>query len=181
MARRRHGGPGEGSPHGARGKLYVADSHNQVIRELDPATRVVRTVGSVPGQEGVRDGRAAQALFSYPKHVARWSPDGRQEILVITLGYKPEVRTLDLDTGEVATLTTLHGKPGAPSTAGTELLLTCDEAPVLTALSMPRAAESYGFQAVPTMSSPTSALHSVAKLFGTLFCTPTVPHVVLER
>lgn len=43
------------------------------------------------------------------------------------------------------------------------------------------AGECYGFQAVPTMSSPTSALHSVAKLFGTLFCTPTVPHVVLER
>lgn len=72
------------SPHGvgtsADGRIAVAEAGNHTLRLLTPDRRAkggytVTTLAGVPGEKGLRNGPAAQALFNSP-HAALWGPDG---------------------------------------------------------------------------------------------------------
>lgn len=58
----------------AKGNLYVADTHNHVIRKCTP-NGSVSTVGGLPGQSGHEFGSGAAARFNLPSNIAV-GPDG---------------------------------------------------------------------------------------------------------
>lgn len=81
-------GPAAGAwfnaPHGvgvsAEGRIAVAEAGNHTLRLLTPDRRavggyMVTTVAGVPGEKGLRNGAAAQALFNSP-HAALFAPGG---------------------------------------------------------------------------------------------------------
>jgi hypothetical protein len=72
------------SPHGvavaADGRIAVAEAEGHVIRLLAKDAKaaggyVVSTLAGQPGQKGMQDGPAAQALFNSP-HATLWTADG---------------------------------------------------------------------------------------------------------
>ncbi len=80
------------------GVLYIADSYNHKIKQLDPQTHEVRTVfGS--GEPGQRDGPAAEAQFSEPGGVSYSA--GK---LFVADTNNHAIRMCDLATGEVLTM-----------------------------------------------------------------------------
>lgn len=58
------------------GKVYVADSYNHRLKELDPATNTIRTLAG-SGAAGYRDGVGTTAQLSEPAGLAA-GPDGEQ-------------------------------------------------------------------------------------------------------
>ena len=78
------------------GLVYIADTYNQRIKALDPATRTVRTL-SGGGTPGWRDG--ADALFDEPGGLA---VAGRQLFVADTNNHV--IRVVDLEGGAVRTL-----------------------------------------------------------------------------
>lgn len=78
------------SPHGVAvspiGVIAVAEAENHTIRLLTPEGArgfQVSTVAGVPGEKGMRDGPASQALFHSP-HAVVWTDDGA--LLVADIG-----------------------------------------------------------------------------------------------
>jgi len=51
------------------GNIYVADSHNHAIREINPIGSVT-TIAGLPGTPGTNDGAGSYARFNYPSAVA---------------------------------------------------------------------------------------------------------------
>jgi sugar lactone lactonase YvrE len=93
------------------GTIYVADSLNNVVRKIDPKTKMVSTIAGT-GKKGFRgDGGAAKdAEFNQTFHVAL---DREQKNLyVVDLGNK-RVRKIDLGTGMISTVAG-NGKGGVP-------------------------------------------------------------------
>ncbi len=77
--------------------LYVADSGNQTIRQIDLVTREVVTIAGIVGMAGARDGDAAQALFHKPAGLL-----ADRGAVWITEANNIDVRLLDR--GKVSTL-----------------------------------------------------------------------------
>jgi DNA-binding beta-propeller fold protein YncE len=80
------------------GRVYVADSYNNKVREFDPASGVIRTL-SGGGEPGLHDGVAADASF--------WEPGGLSaagDVLYVADTNNHAVRAVDRHTGEVFTL-----------------------------------------------------------------------------
>jgi hypothetical protein len=90
------------------GKVYVADTGNHTIRELDLATHAVTTVAGKAGSSGgagTGDGTGADARFDLPAGLAT---DGAS--LYVTAPHQSTIRKIDLATHAV---TTIAGAPYA--------------------------------------------------------------------
>ena len=85
------------------GHLFVADSMNATIREVDVATQTVSTLAGSPQQKGSVDGVGAAARFWFPYGIAS---DGAGRLFVAD---NETIREVDVSP---ATVTTLAGSPG---------------------------------------------------------------------
>ena len=81
------------------GKLYVADTYNNSIRQIDIATGKVTTLAG-SGVKGAQDGTGQVASFNQPKALAK----DRGKLYVADFGNKL-IRSIDIATGVVETLT----------------------------------------------------------------------------
>jgi DNA-binding beta-propeller fold protein YncE len=81
--------------------LYVADTGNHTLRQVDLTTGMTRTLAGAPGQAGTRDGTGPEARFEEPRGLAL-ARDGRGLYLLDGLNYA--VRQVDLTTLAVRTL-----------------------------------------------------------------------------
>lgn len=95
--------------------LYIADSANETLRQMDLATTEVTTIAGQVGVRGSVDGPAAQALFNKPNQLIL---DGQGHLL-IGESDNPDIRRLDLATLNVETVAGLA--PPQPD-------LVCDDA-----------------------------------------------------
>ena len=112
--------------------LYFADSEASAIRvsDLDPAGGVTTLVGTGLFDFGDRDGVASEALLQHPLGVVV-----ADDVLLIADTYNSKIRQIDLETGEVRTVTgnssggyldgalseALFDEPGGLSLAGRQL------------------------------------------------------------
>jgi len=90
----------------ASGQLYVADTHNHLIRRVSPGGEV-RTLAGRARQPGSRDGERSEARFEYPTALA---VDRNGTIYVADSGNKT-IRKMD--PGGEGRVTTLAGAPKA--------------------------------------------------------------------
>jgi sugar lactone lactonase YvrE len=91
----------------AAGILYLSDTENLTIRQVDVASGAVTTIAGTPGQRGTTDGAAADALFGEPEGIAL---DGSGNLYISDTDNNT-IRMLDLNTGMVSTVA------GNPSTS----------------------------------------------------------------
>lgn len=93
---------------GPDGALYIADTGNNVVRRIDPATGTITTfAGSAKrGYEG--DGGPANAATFKGPHSIQFSPDGR--LYICDVG-NHVIRRVDMKTGIITTVAGT-GKPG---------------------------------------------------------------------
>lgn len=89
---------------GRGGYLYVADSHNNTIRQITTPGAVVTTVAGLPGVVGSADGTGSDARFNYPESLAI---DGENN-LYITDNLNYTIRKMTPERN----VTTLAGSPG---------------------------------------------------------------------
>jgi hypothetical protein len=94
-------------------KLYVIDTNNQTVRAIVIATGVVSTLAGKSGLTGSADGKGNAAMFNYPNSI---TCDGK--ILYISDTNNYTIRTVNLKTGDVATLAGTAGRPGATNDIG---------------------------------------------------------------
>lgn len=81
--------------------LFVADSGNNRIRKLDLDTNIVTNVAGDPGgTSGYADGIGSDARFDFPVDI-ELGPDG---LLYVADRYNNVIRTVDVDSGAVATV-----------------------------------------------------------------------------
>ena len=85
--------------------IYVSDSNNHSIRQIDIETAEVTTLAGVSGVVGYNDGIGVQARFFIPEGI---TTDGSS--LYVADTHNHSVRQIDLDTLEV---TTIAGQSGA--------------------------------------------------------------------
>lgn len=83
--------------------LYVADSNNNTIRQVEIATGAVTTIAGSPGMEGATDGTGDAVRFYKPYGLATHGTD-----LYITDSHNHTIRKLEIATGKV---TTIAGSP----------------------------------------------------------------------
>ena len=79
--------------------LYVADTHNHSIRQIELESDVVTTIAGLSGSPGFADDARANARFSYPKGI---TTDGRN-LYVVDFG-NHRVRKIVINSGVVTTL-----------------------------------------------------------------------------
>ncbi len=91
----------------AGGILYLSDTENLTIRQVDVASGAVTTIAGTPGERGTTDGAAADALFGEPEGIAL---DGSGHLYISDTDNNT-IRVLDLNTGMVSTVA------GNPSTS----------------------------------------------------------------
>jgi DNA-binding beta-propeller fold protein YncE len=91
------------------GKMLIADTWNNCVREVDLKTRAIRTLAGT-GKQGFRDGPAAEAEFHWVMCVTL-SPD--EKVAHIADINNRRVRKLDLATGQVTTIAG-NGMKGVP-------------------------------------------------------------------
>jgi DNA-binding beta-propeller fold protein YncE len=86
--------------------VFIADTYNHKIKMLDPATRQVTTFAGT-GAAGHVDGPAMQARFFEPGglSVAPSAGSGQAGVLYVADTNNHAVRTIDLATRQVGTLT----------------------------------------------------------------------------
>jgi len=84
---------------GDDGKLYVADTYNSKIKQLDPETSVIETLFGLGGLGGFRDGDAAIAEFDEPGGL-----DYANGRLYVADTNNHAIRVIDLQAGEVSTI-----------------------------------------------------------------------------
>ncbi|MFH1723836.1 MAG: hypothetical protein ABII00_04345 [Elusimicrobiota bacterium] len=89
------------------GRIYVADTGNHAIREIDLALRRVRTLAGTPGAPGSADGVGAAAGFNYPRGL---TVDGDDVYIADSINHT--IRHLDLRTLEVTTVAGVAGSQG---------------------------------------------------------------------
>lgn len=106
-------------------KIYVADTGNHVIQEIDlskqpPEARVL--AGKV-GQRGSTDGTLAQARFNRPYSIAiKIGPDGTRRLFVADRG-NDSIREINLATGQVGKLASISGPQVIRSTTPGSLVI----------------------------------------------------------
>lgn len=98
----------------AAGRIYLADTYNDRIRRIDPASQVVETIAGtgVPGFAG-DGGPATAAQLKRPRDV-ELGPDGR---LYVADTDNERIRAIDLATGIITTVA--GGGTHDPAEAGT--------------------------------------------------------------
>jgi sugar lactone lactonase YvrE len=102
------------------GVIAVAEAENHTVRLMTPGKAsesgvpeyVVSTLAGVPGEEGMRDGPAAQALFESP-HAVAWAADG--SLFVVDIGNARIRRVAD------GTVTTVAGSGESGNADGAAL------------------------------------------------------------
>jgi thiol-disulfide isomerase/thioredoxin len=82
----------------AKGKLYVADTYNHKVKEIEIAKRESRTYAGTR-QRGVRDGDRRQAQFNEPGGISATSKS-----LFVADTNNHVIRRIDFDTGKVSTV-----------------------------------------------------------------------------
>jgi sugar lactone lactonase YvrE len=106
----------------ARGRLYVADTANSVVRAIDEAGRSVSTLAGAAGEPGTADGAPARARFSAPGALAL---DAGRSLLYVAeadghaqylSGGRAAIRVIDLGAQTVSTL--IGGPPATPPVDG---------------------------------------------------------------
>jgi DNA-binding beta-propeller fold protein YncE len=105
------------SPHGLAtdgAHLFVADTGNHTIRQVDLATGSVTTIAGMAGQPGSTDGTGAAARFDHPCGIA--TADGAT--LFVTDRANFTVRRVDVASREVHTIAGMAGHPGTADGAG---------------------------------------------------------------
>lgn len=88
--------------------LYVTDVANSTIRKIVIESGEVTTLAGTPGNRGVTDGLASEALFNYPSGIAI---DGND--LFVTDTNNHTIRKISLATGMVSTLAGKAGELGS--------------------------------------------------------------------
>lgn len=87
--------------------LYVTDSNNHCIRQIDMESALVTTIAGGVGEVGYADGMGKQARFFIPEGI---TTDGRN--LYVSDTHNHSVRKIELDRGGVTTFAGLSGAPG---------------------------------------------------------------------
>lgn len=93
---------------GPDGSLWIADSDNHTVRQVDAQGKVVTRAGSA-GLRGTVDGPGAEARFAYPNGIAVT----KQGIVYVADSINYCIRRRELD----GTVATLAGKPGSSGAA----------------------------------------------------------------
>lgn len=94
-------------------KLYVADTNNHVVREIDLQTSLVSTLAGIQGQAGYASGIALQALFTFPIDLTV----GPEELYVSEKGRVRVIYLNDTVTGSNCTNATItNGTHGSNET-----------------------------------------------------------------
>ncbi|MDB5216023.1 MAG: hypothetical protein JWO86_3950 [Myxococcaceae bacterium] len=101
----------------ASGKIYVADTGNNVIRQIDPVSKAVSTAfGSLMRLPGAEDGVGTAARFRSPEGLAT---DGNGHLFVADTA-NATVRAIDLTSGMVTTLAGTAGATGSVDGLGAQ-------------------------------------------------------------
>ncbi len=105
----------------ARNLMYVADSNNHTIRQIDLVAETVTTIAGVPRERGSNDttmagGAVVPARLSLPRNLVL-APDGGSLYFTDTSNYI--IRKLDLATRAVTTEYGDRGTPGIDDGVGT--------------------------------------------------------------
>jgi len=87
--------------------LYVTDSNNHTIRQIDIASGVVSTIAGGVGEVGYADGMAREARFFIPEGI---TTDGTN--LFVSDTHNHSVRKIELETLLVTTIAGLSGSSG---------------------------------------------------------------------
>ena len=95
--------------------LYVTDSNNHSIRQIDIESSVVTTIAGVVGEVGYVDGVGKHARFFIPEGI---TTDG--ENLYVSDTHNHSIRKIELDSGVVTTFAGLSGAPGFLDSTGTK-------------------------------------------------------------
>ena len=103
-----------------QGRLFVADSANQTIRQINVATQVVTTLAGTTGSSGSTDGTGNAASFSSPWGISYSAPDGSyaQGRLFVADTFNNTIRQIDLATQAVTTLAGTAGSMGSADGTG---------------------------------------------------------------
>ncbi len=108
------------SPHGlacdGAGHLFVADTTNEIVRQIDLASGQVTTLAGEAGHPGKSDGVGSAALFDHPMGLAA---DGAGHLFVGD-SYNFAVRQIDVAQANVTTLAGRLGIPGAADGIGAD-------------------------------------------------------------
>lgn len=86
--------------------LYVSDSNNHSIRQIEIESGTVTTIAGVPGEVGYTDGPLKSARFFIPEGI---TTDG--STLYVSDTHNHSIRKIDLESNQV---TTIAGQSGAP-------------------------------------------------------------------
>lgn len=95
------------------GMLYVTDSNNHSVRQVEIESGEVTTIAGGAGLVGYADGSAKDARFFIPEGI---TTDG--ENLYVADTHNHSIRKINLDTHRVSTLAGLSGAPGMVDDAG---------------------------------------------------------------
>jgi NHL repeat len=87
--------------------LYVTDSNNHTIRQVDIESGVVTTIAGVTGEVGYRNGSAKQARFFIPEGI---TSDGSN--LYVSDTHNHSIRKIDMGNNVVSTIAGQSGAPG---------------------------------------------------------------------
>ncbi len=93
--------------------VYVADTSNHTIREVDPVTGVVTTLAGQAGASGSADGAGAAARFNQPFGLAY-----SFGTLYVADTFNHTIRAVNTATGAVTTLAGQAGLPGSADGTG---------------------------------------------------------------
>ncbi|AWI07866.1 hypothetical protein CKA38_00080 [Ereboglobus luteus] len=150
---------------GSDGQLYVADTLNNAIRKIDPASGTISTVAGRLGVSGTADGLAADARFNQPKGLAA---DSAGNLYIADTG-NHTIRRFDIVSGEVVTSAGLAGSPGSSDGIDSDARLDSPPPSRLTAL---RAISTW-----PTLATAPFACFSTVRAFSATRKTESSPPV----
>jgi hypothetical protein len=94
-------------------RLYVTDSNNHTVRQIDIETATVTTIAGAVGEVGYTDGSTKRARFFIPEGI---TTDGSN--LYVSDTHNHSIRKISLDRHAVTTLAGLSGAPGFFDDAG---------------------------------------------------------------
>ena len=106
----------EGVAVDGQGNLFIADTGNSAIREVNAVTGVITTIAGQLGQEGDSGdgGRATSALLNLPGDVVL---DGKGDLFIADSD-NDAVREVNLTTGTITTVAGTLGQPGSSGDGG---------------------------------------------------------------
>lgn len=111
--------------------VYVADAYNHAVRRFDPEKGRLHTYAG-NGKRGNRDGQPLKAEFNEPNDIEKIG-----NIVYVLDTNNHAVRTIDMTTGTVATLSVMHGKTQAKAAPEEQLPNLESLAPVHLAADTP--------------------------------------------